>query len=77
MKGLSAIRRNSGSIRQKTVQQLQVLALIFVITLLAMKIYVQIFPYSFDQGILKKKMSFFNLRFKCKNLLNSFLFLFL
>ncbi|RIA93848.1 hypothetical protein C1645_818816 [Glomus cerebriforme] len=44
----SLARRNSGSIRHKTIQQLQMLVLVFVIILLTLKIYLQMFPYTFE-----------------------------
>jgi hypothetical protein len=50
-KGLPTLtRRNSGSIRQKTIQKLQILVLVFVIISLTLKIYVQMFPSSFESG---------------------------
>lgn len=49
-KRVTLVKRNSGSIRQKTIQRLQVLALVLVIIFLVMKIYIQMFPYSIDSG---------------------------
>lgn len=46
-KGLPTLaRRNSGSIRQKTIQKLQILVLVFVMISLTLKIYFQMFPSS-------------------------------
>lgn len=51
---LSPVRRSNGSIRQKTIQRLQTLALIFIIILLGLKIYIRMFPYSLLDDISPK-----------------------
>lgn len=57
-KGLPILtRRNSGSIRQKTIQKLQILVLVFVMISLTLKIYIQMFPSSYESG--KINMTFF------------------